>query len=188
MTFAPASVNGREVIAASGRIGDETPQAFAAFLARLPGGGRGVTVYLDSQGGGVEAAMELGSAMRRIGATAVVARVEPGLFGQGRLDKAECFSACVYALMGARRRIVPPHSEVGIHRMYLAAEGYGDVTAYATPDLLAQGARLRSALKSYASRMGVSPGLIAQAEQTKPPHFHILTRAEIAKWHLAATM
>ena len=29
-----------------------------------------------------------------------------------------CYSACVYALMGAEKRVIPHGSKVGIHRMF----------------------------------------------------------------------
>ncbi|MFM9152903.1 MAG: hypothetical protein ACKOPC_04745, partial [Methylocystis sp.] len=29
-----------------------------------------------------------------------------------------CYSACVYALMGGSRRVIPPESRVGVHRMF----------------------------------------------------------------------
>ncbi len=185
MTFQTVGAGDAAVIAATGQITDRTPAAFSAFLLRVPQGKQAPTVYLDSSGGTVLGAMQLGALLRQVGATAVVGKAGAGFFGGSSIDKGECYSACVYTLMGGRRRVIPPDSEVGIHRMFLAIEGQGaDVTRFASARERAMAGGIRSALTRYTSRMGVSPELIAVAEQTPPAFFHVLTPAEIRKWRL----
>ncbi len=185
MTFQSVGSGDAAVIAATGQITDRTPKTFAAFLHTVPRGKQPPTVYLDSSGGTVAGSMELGTLLRQAGATAVVGKAGSGFFGGASIDKGECYSACVYALMGGRRRVIPPDSEVGIHRMFLAIEGQGgDVTQFASSRELAMASGIRGALMRYTSRMGISPELITFAERTPPAFFHVLTQAEIRKWRL----
>jgi hypothetical protein len=97
----------------------------------------------------------------------------------------QCLSACVYALMGAFRRVVPSESRVGLHRMAIpqpearprgVASGSGGL---ADPHLVAVLAR-------YAARMGVDPALVWSAESLSPGVLHILSAQEIARWRLGA--
>ncbi len=184
MTFESVNVNGTAVISATGRITDRTPSMFLDFLRHNGARDLHAVVFLDSPGGGVIAAMEFGSLMRKIGAAAVVAKVSSGFFGGSTMTNAQCFSACVYALIGARKRVIPPESEVGIHKMFLSIEGSGDIGPYATKRERAGESGVVALLSRYTGRMGVSPALIAYAERTPSYELHILSRAEIRKWHL----
>jgi hypothetical protein len=93
-------------------------------------------------------------------------------------------SACLFALMGGKRRVVPEASEVGVHRIH--SEGQIDVASpdkprmfiFAEADLVAQ-------MRGYARMMGVDPDLINLAESVGPDTLHRLSDAEIRKYHLA---
>ncbi|ACK50701.1 periplasmic protein-like protein [Methylocella silvestris BL2] len=167
------------IIAAEGRITDETPAEFLAFLrsAYRPGGAHGALprpiVLLDSQGGKIVAGMELGKAFRKFGVTAIVASA-----GSGDATPAPgvCYSACVYALMGAATRIVAPSSAIGVHRMFAYN---GGARHFATGEMMA-------ALRRYSRAMGVSTEVIAAAEQIGPDSLRILTPGELARWGLAS--
>lgn len=175
-----------EVIAAEGEITERTPEAFLAFVATQAANPNLRSIVLfHSPGGRVVASMRLGIALRRIGAAAIVARVAGVADGQGgRVAAARCFSACVYALMGARKRVVPVPSQVGIHRMFMfeamqSADSTNVVNrTYATDSLV-------SRLSDYADMMGVSNELVWQAEKINPDKIHILTTRELRKWRLA---
>jgi len=166
-----------EVIAAEGEISDATPDAFRSFIAGHAGGSLHSIVLLNSYGGKVVAAMELGKIFRQIGAAVIIA--QPGSGGQ---SGGRCFSACVYALMGGKKRVVPPESEVGVHRMiaYTASEGFD-----ATPSIRLDNGSVAAVLSRYCSAMGVNPAVIALAEHTAPGRLYLLSRAEIARWRLA---
>ena len=176
-----------QVIAADGEINSRTPQAFADFVGRHIGSGRlHSIVLLNSQGGQVVAAMELGQAFRRIGAAAVVARVGEGGSGRGgHVLSGRCYSACVYALMGAKKRVSPPQSRVGIHRMFMyEAERRPDTQSnvtriFATEPLVAR-------LGEYAQMMGVSNELVWKAETVDPDRIHIISAKEMRRWKLAS--
>ena len=173
-----------EVVVADGVIEPETPLAFLDFAktATLSHALRGV-VFLNSPGGNVVASMELGAVFRRLRLAAIVA----GFAASGDLSgpvAGECVSACVYALMGATRRVAPPSSRIALHRMSVTladASGSG-IAARRFAD-----ARLVALVARYASRMGVSPALVWSAESLPPDHIHLLTPQEIAHWRLAST-
>ena len=170
MTFQPTTVDGRPGIVAVGQITLDTPTEFAA-VPMAPG----TQVYLNSPGGNVGAAVQLGSLFRSRGITAVVA----GVTEEGVAVPGACYSACVYALVGAGRRVVPGRSRVGIHRMQAATE---DLTgAYERAEHRAAA----STLKGYTARMGVDPSMISSAERTPSTSIHVLTSRELRQWGVA---
>lgn len=68
-----------KVIAAEGEIADRTPQDFVDFLRGNPlGGAADAIIFINSPGGKVVAAMELGKLFRREGVAAAVGRAEFG--------------------------------------------------------------------------------------------------------------
>jgi hypothetical protein len=175
------------VIAAQGEIGPETPDAFVAFVRENARGGNlhGI-VLLDSPGGKVVASMELGQAIRKLGMAVIVARPAADQSRTMALVSGRCYSACVYALMGGRRRVIPPQSSVGIHRMF----------NYSTSFDIAEGGLVRErnyddggmlqTLSRYAAMMGVSTELVKLAERTSPDKLYMLTGADIARWRLGS--
>jgi hypothetical protein len=173
------------VIAAEGEIGDQTPAQFIEFVRENVGQGNlHAVVYLDSPGGKVAASMQLGRAFRRIGAAVIIAQVDPD--GSRGFIGGRCLSACVYALIGARKRVIPPASFVGIHRMFAYVDGVdarGDTERYRLYD---NGA-MRTVLSRYTGMMGVSPALITMAEHISSDHIHILSRREIARYRLGSS-
>jgi hypothetical protein len=173
------------IITAEGEITNRTPAAFADFLVRnATQRGLHAVVLLNSPGGKVVASMEFGRILRRLGAAVVVARVEPS--ANGALLAGRCFSACVYAFMGGKKRVIPLQSEVGIHRMftYEYASALGPIgQRYQRFD----DGGMAAVLSRYSGMMGVSPQIISAAEHITPDRLHIVSRAEIARWHLAAS-
>ena len=104
------------MIVADGVIEPSTPQAFVDFLqVRRRGPQIQAVVFFNSRGGNVVASMEFGAMLRELGMAGIVGGfVSDGI--EARIA-GECVSACVYALMGAVKRIAPPGSEVALHRM-----------------------------------------------------------------------
>ena len=175
-----------QVIVAEGVIEENTPQAFIDFVrsAADQPGARSV-VLLSSPGGRVVASMRFGAELRQMGAAVIVARS----WREGGHDvtvSGQCMSACVYAMMGGVKRIVPAESRVGIHRMSReeASEGpargpHPMMRAYASADMVA-------ALATYAAEMGVNPSVIRTAERISPDAIHILSPAELRRWRVAS--
>jgi hypothetical protein len=175
------------VIAAQGEISESTPDAFISFVSRSVGGGNlhGI-VLLDSPGGKVVASMELGQAMRRLGMAVIVARpaAESGSANMA-LVSGRCYSACVYALMGGKRRVIPPQSRVGIHRMFNYSTSFDFSEGFVRERNYDDGG-MRVMLARYASGMGVSPELVNLAERTSPDQLYILTSGDISRWRLGS--
>ena len=170
-----------KVVVAQGVIEAETPNDFLRFAraAALANGLRAV-VFIDSPGGNVVGSMELGVAFRRLRLAAVVAGYanSGGISG---LVAGECVSACVYALMGAVRRVAPAMSRVALHRMSIAPEtAAGGVRRYAD-------ARLVELVVNYARRMGVNPMVVRAAESLPPDHVRLLSARELRTWGLATS-
>ncbi len=175
-----------QVIVAEGVIEESTPQAFADFArqASLSQRLRSV-VLINSPGGNVVASMELGYALRRLRAAAIVA----GFASQGERSgpvAGQCLSACVYALMGAYRRVVPDASRVGLHRMSIVQPEASERRSAADAGRTLADPRLVAVLARYAARMGVDPALVWRAESLSPGALHILSASEIARWRLGS--
>ena len=175
-----------DVISAQGEIGNDTAEAFSGFVQQHAGDADfRPLVVLNSPGGTVVGAMKLGLLFRQIGATVLVARAQ-GTEASDDLHVVSgyCMSACVYAFFGGKRRIIPPSSRLGIHRMAIYSHSFdlfggGESTTrtYGTGELV-------TALSAYTKMMGVSPAAIEEAEQIEPESIHILTPAEIARWRV----
>ncbi len=177
-----------QVIGAEGEIRNDTPKNFLQFVAAHIDDPRVRSiVFLHSPGGGVDASMRLGRMFRKTGVLAVVARIAPAEAGQGpavNLPGARCFSACVYALMGAKKRVVPPSSLVGIHRMFFYDDGADGAPGQASGKRTYGSPNFVAKLADYASSMGVSRDLIYSAEKVDPDHIHIVTPKELRRWRL----
>jgi hypothetical protein len=177
-----------EVISAEGEITNDTPRQFLEFVAgNLDNPRLRSVVFLHSPGGGVQAAMRLGQLFRKTGILAVVARVRPPMSPGGptvAIPGARCFSACVYALIGAKKRIVPPTSLVGIHRMFYYEQQSDPTTGVPHRERTFGTNAFVNQLARYASSMGVSRDLIYAAERINPDNIHILTPTELHKWRL----
>jgi hypothetical protein len=176
-----------EVIVAEGVIEPETPAEFLEF-ARTAASAPGVhsVIFLNSPGGNVVASMELGVTFRKLHIAAVVA----GFAATGSMSgpiAGECASACVYAFMGAVRRVAPAVSRVALHRMSVTLPDEGIRGEAGTVRRRFADSRMVALLESYASRMGVSPDLVRTAESLPPDHIQILSGKEIARWRLAAS-
>ena len=176
-----------KVISAEGEIGDETPDAFADFI-RKNVKDRSVknVMFLHSPGGRVVSALRLGYVLRKFGTAVVVARVRDGTSADanGQFGSARCMSACAYVLAGGKSRVVPPLSQVGIHRMF--REEYGKDPANETSgyrQTFASGSMVEI-LSRYAGAMGISREMITEAEKISPGDIHIVTPNELARWRL----
>ena len=174
------------VVVADGVIEPETPDAFVAFAqqaAHAPN--LRAVMLINSPAGNVVASMEVGAKLRQLGMSAVVASY--GYDGRrAGATPGECVSACVYALMGAVRRVAPAQSRVALHRMSVsqgetATRGHvGSVTRrFADP-------RLVQIVARYARQMGVSPDVVIQAESLAPDHIRALSPREMKRWRLAS--
>lgn len=183
----------RRVVIAEGEITTDAPDEFAHFLRdELRRPGLHAVVFLNSPGGNVESALKLGSLFHEAGAAVVIGRpvmlADPqparkaARVGALGVVPGHCASACVYSLMGARRRVVPNGARVGVHRMSAklwALSPSGGERIYA-------GQREINALRAYVSRVGGSQDLISLAESVPADQIRILSGAEVRKYRLGS--
>jgi hypothetical protein len=172
------------VIVAEGVIESDTPQGFVDFLRSTSGDDKlKRIVFFNSRGGNVVASMVFGHILRELRVAGIVGRFE-GSSESGPFV-GECLSACVYAMMGAVRRVAPEGSEVALHRMSIVEnEGGGwGLPSHVTRSFADK--PMVTILKRYARRMGVNPAMVALAESLPPDSMHLLTPAEMRRWSFA---
>jgi hypothetical protein len=176
-------------ISATGAITADTPRDFEMFARghNL----NGATVVLDSDGGSVHGAIDLGRDMRRFGLDTTVGRIVDIPSGQERprghyVPSADCESMCGFVLLGGVHRTVPPEARVMVHQIWLG-DRRDDPTAanYSAEDLvLVQ--RDIGRLAKYTVEMGGSIELLDLALRIPPwEPMHALTAEETRLTHLA---
>jgi hypothetical protein len=193
-----------EWIAAEGYIDPHAARRFRAFLkplrtAKLP-------VFFQSQGGIQGQAVEMGRIMRERAMTAGVSRTLPegcakvevkacqALKRSGRPLPAElrnvasCNSACVYAVIGAKVREIPPGATLGVHASKLVQIREGRVVAaeQISPESKRRMSSHRAQLRKYVKDMGIDPGLVEAAYKIPHEQIHKLSRDEIAAFGIDA--
>jgi hypothetical protein len=171
-----------QAIVADGEITNSTPQEFLSFVSTHLQGNVRAVIFLNSPGGRVVASMELGQIFRKLGVAAIVARAGQ-TYGGTAVAAGHCFSACVYALMGGSKRIIPPQSKVGVHRMF-QYEASVDPSGGATISRRYDNGKMRAMLSRYSRQMGVNSRVIEDAERTSSDSLHVLSNGEIARWRL----
>lgn len=139
----------------------------ASVMERLLKSGKqkiaGNTVWLASNGGDIDAGMELGRRLRRLGIFTLI----------GAND--QCLSACVFAFMGGERRSVA--GRLGIHRPYFPfTEG--------TADRQARFRYLQKTLKTYIEEMDFPDSLYEAVMLVPPESMQILTPPDLKRFFL----
>ena len=188
-----------EWIAAEGYIDPRAAQRLRTFLkppnrAKLP-------IFFQSPGGIQQQAIEIGLLMRERGMTAGVSQTVPEgcdkadhktcqtLKRSGRALVAElrsiasCNSACVYALLGAKTRQVPPGAALGVHSSRLVGIKNGQVIA--SPEVSSairkrHMSTQRTQLQKYIGDMGIASRLLETADKIPHEQVRRLSRDEIA--------
>ena len=139
----------------------------AGVMAALIQSGRqklsGNTVWFASNGGDIDAAMELGRLLRRLGVFAVVDRND------------QCMSACVFAFMGGERRSVA--GRLGIHRPFFPH-------TQDLPDRQVQFRHMQRILKDYVEEMDFPSSLYEAVMLVPPESVKILAAAELKSFFL----
>lgn len=125
-------------------------------------------VTLNSRGGDLEAAIELGSILRKLYATANIPKDEV------------CYSSCVFILAGATNRLVS--GEVGIHRPYLATTDARDFEAVQKHQR-----SLAEKAKKYLVEVNVFPQLYDAMVAVPPERLKVLSIKEQHEYGLVGT-
>jgi len=120
-------------------------------------------VSFASNGGEIEAAMELGRLLRKLGVSTVVAREE------------QCMSSCVFAFMGGDRRTVA--GRIGIHRPYFPS-------AREVPDRRIHYRQLQKKLQEFIEELDFPPSLYEAVMAVPAESVNILTPADLKRFYL----
>jgi hypothetical protein len=126
----------------------------------------GVSIELNAYGGDVNTALRVGQIIRDIQAEV---SVEPH-------DK--CISSCIFLLLGGVAR--KPRGDVGIH-----CPSYSTPSTKLTPSEISRAdEQQRSLIAKYLDDMNVPLSLLDFIYETPADAIHLLSRAELAKYHL----
>jgi hypothetical protein len=194
-----------EWIAIEGTFDADAGARAQAFLRRHAA--RKLPVYFHSPGGNTAAAQALGRFMRQQGITAGVAATVPrgcaSAFDPSdacralkRSDKPvvadwrpdiACSSACVWALLGAKVRHVPPGARLGVHagKLTLMRKLPDGRVQEIPPGQYSALHKERSAAivattRRYMRDMGIDTRLLDVAQKVAHEDIHYLTRDEVA--------
>jgi hypothetical protein len=145
----------------SGQISREDKLG-ADVMADLISTGRqklsGNTVWFASDGGDIDAAMDVGRLLRWLGVFAVIDK------------KDQCMSACVFAFMGGERRSVA--GRLGIHRPFFPH-------TQDLPDRQVRFRHMQKILKDYVEEMDFPSSLYEAVMLVPPESVRILAAAEL---------
>lgn len=192
-----------EWIAAEGRFDESSAQRLRALLSRI--GKRKLPIFFHSTGGLGTPATEIGRLLREREMTAGVYQTIPAgcagaseqvcraLKQSGQVlpatlrNIARCDSACVFALIGAKVRQVPPGARLGIHSVKLVVE-WGDVRkgAYSEQQRASYErtrlAEINAKYRRYAQEMKIDVRLVQMMLQVPHESIHYLSRNEIVEF------
>jgi hypothetical protein len=192
------------VIQADGRITGTTAVEFVNFAKATSDRSQLLNIVLiNSPGGSVVGSMQLGAVFRTLGATVVVARVNTGggffsgaqtdsrtgkTIPAGAITNANCNSACVYAVMGGRKRVIPEQSNIGVHRMQAEINhGFDPQQGRQVFEKRTGTATQVDTLRRYARVMGIDQKLIALAESVPHETIKILSAKEVRQFKLGVS-
>jgi hypothetical protein len=186
-----------EWIAAEGAFDTGAATRLRAFLARQRN--TKLPIYFHSPGGLADRAFSIGRMMRERGMTAGVSRTLPeackkldekacnALKRSGKTLTAElsalavCNSACVYAVIGAKERQVPPGARLGVHSSRLIKLYSDGRVAVMQPGTAKTQTQARDALtRKYIGDMGIDVRLLDIASKIPHENVYYLSRDEIA--------
>jgi hypothetical protein len=185
----------RPLIGASGMITADTARQFIAFvrdnaLQAVQGGQAGATVVLESDGGSVLGALDLGRAIRRFGFATTVGRVverrsaTSTKYGE-MTGRADCQSMCSFVLLGGVQRYVLPAARVLVHQIWLGDRREDAVAANYTAEDLVVVQRDIGAILQYTTEMGGDIELVGLSLRVPPwEPMRALTREELRRMKL----
>ncbi len=194
MTEGPSDACGarcRPLIAASGMITSDTARQFQAFIRdSAVQGVAGAVVVLQSDGGSVLGALDLGRAIRRFGFATTVGRVlerrgKAGAKYAELVARADCQSMCTFVLLGGAQREVPPDARVLVHQIWLGDRRDDAVAAnYSAEDLVVVQRDIGSIMQ-YTVEMGGDVELVALSLKVPPwEPMRALSRDEMRRTRL----
>ena len=185
-------------IGAEGSITYGTAARLRTFLKRNSGTR---LIYFHSPGGLTTESVAMGRLLRERGMTARVARtIVQGCDGDSaqclrrkgsgqtsRLTSvfAQCNSACVYAIVGARLREIAEEAHVGVHASKTVVIGKLPKGVQVPAQMRARFREENQQLiRRYLIEMGIQPSLLAAAEKIPSDSIRALTREELVRFNI----
>ena len=159
-------------ISAVGPVTESTAADFEAFAGNSDL--RGTVIVLDSDGGSVLSALDLGRAIRGRGMTTTVGKTSKIMCADGTVShstvssKADCESMCVFVLLGGVHRYVPTEARVLVHQIWLGSKINRSLAYQYTANEVSLLLRDLIALARYTIEMGASIELVDRAARVPP--------------------
>jgi hypothetical protein len=161
---------GEVCVVGQGAINDQTTKQFRQYVAREKLHGA-VAVSLDSQGGTHTQGIAMGEAIRKLGFSTVVGRLDP--IGH-KLGPGICASACVYAFIGGVERRVTAGSKVGVHQVRLNYEPRAQTASEAQ--------LLMALAANHLSQCGATIDVLTLALATPPEEMRWMSAVEMSQY------
>lgn len=161
------SVSGGDAVLLEGAIAEGDAQRIVKQIEELPE--TPTRVILNSPGGSVGDALELGRALRLA-----------GLNTEMREDDI-CYSACPYVLAAGVERTVPTGAFVGVHQHY-----FGENTLLPAFVAVEDIQRGQGAVMRYLDQMGIDPLVMQHALVTPPDEIYVLLPEELVRYGFIA--
>jgi hypothetical protein len=127
----------------------------------------GAVVLLNSPGGLVSEALDLGRAIRAAGFDTEVGVQKEAADGSG-----ECYSACTLAFLGGMNRTIPKNAIFGVHRFSTDAN-------LSSNEALDVGQIQMSQIAEYIAYMGISPKFVNEMVRSPASSINMLTQDQL---------
>ncbi|WP_146587682.1 hypothetical protein [Puniceibacterium confluentis] len=128
------------------------------------------TLILQSPGGSVQDALDLGRHLRA------------GGIGTRMLDGEFCYSACPYLLAGGVTRDIAPAASVGVHQHY-----FGENTLLPAFVAVEDIQRGQGEVMAYLDEMGIDPMVMQHALTTPSDQIYVLLPTELERYGFPAS-
>ncbi|MGE0559371.1 MAG: ATP-dependent Clp protease proteolytic subunit [Burkholderiales bacterium] len=125
---------------------------------------------LNSKGGDVDAAIQIGRYLRKLSAIAAVVGTD------------ECLSACVFVLVGSTQRLLSDTARIGIHRPYSLRTDIRDYGA-----VQREHSRLSITAKTYLEEMNIPTNLYDAMMRVPPESMRVLRQQDLVNFGLDQT-
>jgi hypothetical protein len=152
---------------ADGPFATGTAKEFAAFVESKHIR-TGAVVLLNSPGGLVSEALDLGRAIRAAGLD-----TEIGVQKETNNGSGECYSACTLAFLGGLNRTIPKEAIFGVHRF---SSTNADLSSNEALDV---GQIEMSQIAEYVAYMGVSPKFVNEMVRSPSGSINMLTQGQL---------
>lgn len=163
--FEAASWEGGTALTLTGEIAGGDATRFAEWFARQ--GDVPTVAFLNSPGGSVTDALDIGRMLREAGVATAMAETDV------------CLSACPYILAAGVTRTVAEGAWVGVHQHY-----FGENTALPAFLAVEDIQRGQGDVMAYLIEMGVDPAVMRHALRTPPDEIYLLVREELETYRM----